>query len=600
MIGDKMRLTRNSKRDIGINRLCDAMRHARTQLKVFRDNRKRLIRMYVGADYSDNATVLRRPLNMISMWVNLVRRAIVNRSPRAMLTTWDESHPREVWTAQAWGNRQFERMGLGFALDRWVTDSLFCLGIMKTGIVKPTDSEVKGWKLFAGEAYADTVDFDDYVLDVFARNFNELGYEGHRYRAPADSVNRLYKLRGSDKVEASPQSFNLDGDERAAMIARGYLAGDVDEYVELTDLWEIYVPAHRAILTFRADGGGTPNGEDDLIEAREYIGPYCGPYIKLSMNPVPGNLMPKSPLMDMVALDDAINKNLRKLIRQCNRVKEITEYTSASSDDMKRINAASDGDSVMVSKPGEINQRVYGNPNAQLFGITMQFKQLFSWLGGNMDAFGGLARQAGTAAQEAQINQNAGATIASMQEQTLNQTREVMNNLFWYFWNDPEGVMRANYKPIESRGDIMFPRTLTPQERQQIPWEDLEVKVDPYSMTGDTPAQRLQFLNGLVNMIMPMLPVIGQQGVQFDARAWLRKVAEYANQPDVRDIFSLGDPLPGQSPMAEEAPGKPPVTNRTYTRKSESEATPQGQESDMISQLMGSGATGAGDYQGGE
>jgi hypothetical protein len=593
-----MKLSRASKRQMKLDRLCSAMRKARTELRVYRENRKRLIRLIAGADYSDNAASLRRPMNMLGMYVNVMSRAIVNQSPKVMLTTWDDRDRRNVWTAQEWSNRQFDRMNLGASLNRWVGDALLLMGIMKVGVVDPMRSEVLGFKNWAGEAYAETISFDDYVLDIFARNMDELSYEGHRYRAPVDTANRHYRLRGENKLSATPDLFNLDGDERASVIGRGFIGGDSDEFGELTDLWEVYLPAHRAVVTFRSEEGGSPSGPDDLIEAREYVGPYCGPYVKLGLIHVPDQLLPKGPVSDLVALDGAMNRIARKLIRQADRCKELTEYTGTAAQDMQRINAASDGDAVQVTRPQEINQRTYSLPNPQLFGLLLQFKQLVSYLGGNMDSIAGLARMAGTASQETQINQSASASLGAMQQQALAKTREVIDNLCWYFWNDPMGVMRATYRPLPSRPELAFPRELGPDVRRQIPWEDLEVKVDPYTMVAESPAARDQFLDGVVNQIAPLLPLFQQLGVQFDPRAWLRKKAEYRNTPDLIDIFQLGDPMPGQMPQGEEQPGKPAVTERTYTRKSESEATPGGQESDAIQQMMGAGATGAGDFEG--
>src|SRR5512139_1119390 len=183
-----MKLSRASKRQMKLDRLCSAMRKARTELRVYRENRKRLIRLIAGADYSDNAAALRRPMNMLGMYVNVMSRAIVNQSPKVMLTTWDDRDRRNVWTAQEWSNRQFDRMNLGASLNRWVGDALLLMGIMKVGIVDPMRSEVLGFRNWAGEAYAETISFDDYVLDIFARNLDELSYEGHRYRAPVDTA----------------------------------------------------------------------------------------------------------------------------------------------------------------------------------------------------------------------------------------------------------------------------------------------------------------------------------------------------------------------------------------------------------------------------
>lgn len=593
---ETMKLSRSAKRQLKLDRLCSAMRKARLVLKPYRENRKRMLRMFAGADWSENAADLRRPLNVIGMYVQIISRALISQTPRAMLSTWDKKYIREVWTAQEWGNKQAEKINLGEHLHRWVLDALFWFGIMKVGITTPIDAERVGWKNFAGEAYAECIDPDDYVCDVFARNFDELSFEGHRYRAGVEAANRLFALRGEDRFDhGTPSQYNQDGDERVGLIGRGYVGGDTDEFGELVDLWEVYVPAHKAILTFRSSDGGTPAGKDDLLLAQEYFGPHCGQYTKLGYITIPGQLLPKGPVMDQIQLDNAINNMARKLIRQAERCKSVGLYAQGKDEDAARINDAYDGQTVR-GDPTAIQEIVLGQPNSQIFGLMLQFKQLHSQLCGNLEVLGGLARQAGTASQENLLSQNASGMLAHMQSMTVKGTQRVFDALHWYWWHDPQGSMRAKYT-LDADSSVEMPRELTAEERRQIDWYDIDHKVDPYSLAADSPQSRIQHIRQLVNQASALMPILGQQGVQFDARYWLRKEGEYANNPDVRDLFKLGEPAPGDSPK-EEGTGKPPITERTYKRTSESEATEGGAERDMIQKMMGAGANGAGDFGG--
>lgn len=595
-----LKISRAVKRQLRLDKLCSAMQRSRLALKVYRENRKRMLRLYAGSDWSENASDFRRPLNLIGMYVNVMSRSLVNQTPRVLLSTWNREHRRDVWTAQEWSNRQFDKIDLGATLHRWVLDALFWLGIIKTGITTPVESERRGFNVWAGEAFADTVDPDDYVCDMHARHFDELSYEGHRFRASVETANRAYRLRGENKLDYTNTTHNAEGDERVELIGRGYLAGDTEEWTDQTDLWEVYLHQHKVILTFRSQGGGAPSGADDLIESREYVGPYCGPYVKLGYLPVPGNLLPKGTVPDLIPLDVSINNMMRKLLRQCAAFKQLSLYTGAAAEDMRRIARASDGEAIQVDRINEIRQWISNQPSPQLFGLVNAFKQLFSMLGGNIEVLAGLSRQAGTAAQENLMNENAGSGVAHLSATTVKQTRKVIDNLEWYFHHDPQGVMKATYK-LASDPNVQVDRELGPRERERIDWEDLEVKVDPYSLTSITPQARIQHMRNLLNTVIPIMPILQQKGVDFDAQYWLRKEGEYANNPDIEELFRLGEPLPGQTPKGDEnTPGKPPVTNRTYTRKSESEATEAGQADDMMQKLMGAGMNGAGDFQGSE
>lgn len=572
-----------------------------------------MIRLDAGADWSDNAADLRRPWNGIGIFRRVVLQALISGNPRAMLSTWKKEDKIAVAAAQDWSNRQFERINLGENLRRWADDALYWMGIMMTGITTPIESERSGWRTFAGEAYAQTVDPDDYLCDIFARNFDELSWEGNRYRASAKVANVLFKLRGEQKlIGETAESFNQDGDERVGMIGKGYVGGEYDEFGEMTDLWQIFLPSHRMVLTFRSEGGHLPSSENDLLFSQEYIGPDRGPYLKLGFNWVPGNLFPRGPIMDLYPLDESINGQLRKVLRQAERFKQNNIYTGAAAKDMERLNEADDGEDVQIDRLAEIKQWVNQPPSPQLFGVTQAMMQIFNKLAGNLDTLGGLARQAGTAAQEQQLNQNAAGFIGGLQRAMTMGTSQVMNNLLWYYWLDPQGVMRSEFK-LRADPNVGVIREVYPggaedefgrprQYRRDLSWDDLEVKVDPYSLNMDTPQSKLGHLRAILQTSMAMMPWLEKQGLLPDGRFWLEKEGEYSNNPDIPDMFHLQEIAPDENGTPRnDVPTKPPVTSRTVTRKSESKATDEGQTKDMMQQLMGAGMNGAGDFQmGGE
>lgn len=605
-----MKLSRASRRELKIPRLCSAMRKSSLVMQSYRENRKKMVRLDAGAEWSDNAADKRRPWNGIGLFRRVVLQALVNATPRALLSTWRRESKRVVTAAADWGNRQFEKIELGEHLRRWVDDALYWMGVMKVGITTPVDAERSGWRTFAGEAFACTVDPDDYICDIFARHFDELSFEGHRYRGSAEAANRLYRLRGDQKLSGQVnEQFNVDGDERVGMIGKGYVGGDHDEFGEMTDLWEMYLPAYKAVLTFRSVNGFPPASEDDLLESREYIGPECGMYHKLGFLWVPGNLFPRGPIMDLFPLDESINQQLRKLLRQAERFKQMNLYSGAASKDMGRIKDAGDGDDVQVDRLNEIKQWASSPPSAQLFGVTQAMMQLFNKLAGNLDTLGGLARMAGTAAQEQQLNANASGFVGSMSRAVTIATSKVMEGLFWYWWHDPSGVMRSQYN-LQSAPDVGVTREVypagtrdqmgnAPEYTRDMSWYDLEVKVDPYSLSMDTPQSKLQQLMQALQTLVPVLPMVGQSGLAPDWRFFFEKFAEYTNNPDIAEMLHLQEPPAGEEEQGRnDTPTKPPVTNRTYTRKSESEATDEGQSKDMMQRLMGAGMNGAGEFGG--
>lgn len=592
-----MKLSRASKRELKLDKLCHSMRSDRDSLEKFRENRLAMIRLDAGADWSENAARLRRPYNGISLYKQVMRRALINQTPRVMLSTWKKEHKPTVRTAQEWANRQFKKVKLGEHLDRAITDALFWMGVMKVGVTTPVDSERKGFTTWAGEVFAESVDPDDFGFDMRARVYEECTHVFHRYSAGVEVANRQFGLRGENKLEGEPaHEYDEDGNERVGMVARGWDGGHADPYRERADMWEVWVPHMNALVTFRSSGGGLPGGEDDFVEAREYVGPYCGPYTIFGFIPVPGQLPPKGPIADQIGLDVTVNSMLRKLIRQAERFKQLDLFSGQADEDMKKIREADDGETVQCSRPNDIKPWMSTPPNPQLFALMLQFKQLHNQVCGNLEVIAGLARQAGTAAQESQLNANAVATVDAMQRVSVSRTSKVMEDMLWYWWHDRTGEMNDYYRLDSDPNEGVF-RTVGPEERSGLKWEDLECQVDPYSMVSDTPANRLQHIRSLVNMAIPIAPFLSQQGTMLDAQFWLKKEGEYANNPDVVELFKLGEPQESGEGEPDQL-GQSPVTSRTYTRKSESEATQDGEERDMIQKMMGAGANGAGDFGG--
>ncbi len=222
---------------------------------------------------------------------------------------------------------------------------------------------------------------------------------------------------------------------------------------------------------------------------------------------------------------------------------------------------------------------------------------VFSWAAGNLDSKGGLSPQAKTLGQDKMLMENASADTSNKQRQMIRFTAGILDALGWYEWNHPYQVHKTPYKPPGLQDFVMQevhpagavgpdgrPRALRRQQR----WEDLDRRVDPYSLVHQTPQQKLQFLDGLVTQLQPLMPLLQQQGVAFDANFWLQKKAEYGDMPDVVNMFTIQEPIqPGGQGGAPEQPGMPNATKREYVRHNRSEVTGPGQSKSTIQALLG-------------
>lgn len=577
--------------DLDIPRLCLAMQHSRLRLRYNRAERLEMVRQYIGKHCFEEASAERVPVNLISMYVNIVGRNLVAKNPRVMLSTFLKEHQPTVNAMESWANGAIEQMRLANTLQRVVIDALFSVGICKVALATPADAASYAWSLRAGQPFAARVDLDDFVYDIHARDFEEVAYIGHRFRVPLSSIrdSQLYDNSRKELSASLDPLFNLEGDERINVLGRG-MYGDMQEFEDMVDLWEVYLPRHKLVITIADDhltGPAVGTGAKPL-RVQRWIGPDTGPYHILGMMTIPGNCMPKAPIMDLMDLHEGANRAYRKLMRTIDRFKELTGYRDP--EDADRIRTTDDGMFVKLSDPKSITPIVQsGQTIQQLMLVADLLKQLFSWQSGNLEMLGGLGIQSPTATQDKMLNENSSRVLTDMQDRTVNFTADVLDALCWYWHHDPYGVMTATHKTVAS--EII--RRVGPERRQQIPYEAMRVKVDPYSLQHSTPQKRMAALNQVVTqVIIPMMPLLQQQGSMFDVNAFLKKIAKYMDMPDLSEIMTISaPPLPetgGSGPGAgANTPRMPTQTQREYTRNNVPMRTERGDSQNLRNALQG-------------
>jgi hypothetical protein len=589
-----------------IARLCDAVRKARLTLRRFRQEHVSIVREYLGAHWSEEGARLPVPLNTIAMYCNIVGRALISKNPRVMLSTFDRSQKATVAAEQLWVNREIEKIDFAGTEQRAVLDGLIGgPGIVKVALATPSDTAVAAWDLPTGNPFADTVDLDDFAFDIHARDFREVGWIGHRYRVPIDTVrdSRLYTAERKNLVPQPDEFFNAEGDERVSVLGREYYSNQ-EEFEDMVDLWEFWIPRQNLILTLADMDLTGPGGK--VLREQEWVGPDTGPYHLLSYMAVPGNAMPKSPVQDLFDLHLAINNMLRKLIRQAQNLKQNIFVAGGADEDGSRVLRANDGDIIKVDNPQNITSP--GSvlaPNQQLFALLMQFKEFFNYAAGNMDMMGGLAHESPTATQDELLAKGAGGQIQDMQETTLKHTTSVCKALLWYWHKHPKLRMQIHEQIPGTT--LHLKREATPKQRAEIDVTDMQIQVDPYSLQAKTPQTVMQELDQMVTQVLiPLMPLLQPQGVAFDANAYLKIKAQLMNNPQIEEIVTLmqapdqsgagapqGPPGQGMSqPGGGSMPKMAPQTTRTYERVSRPGRSQKGNAMDVANKLMGAPAGG--------
>lgn len=594
-------MARSQKLPFDLTALCQAIQQSRLTLRRPREERTYAVRQYVGKHYSEEAARQMVPVNLLGLYVSIMSRSLVAKNPRVMLSTFEREMKPVVSAMESWANEEIENIQLANTLERAVVDALFNIGIVKVGLATPADAALLNWDLRAGQPFAERVDLDDFVYDIHARDFSEAGYLGHRVRLPLQALKSWLKSKKQlqDLAGQEDEFFNHEGDERVSMIGRGYYSNR-EEYEAMVDVWEIYLPRHKLVLTLLDQHLSGPNEQGDAspLHVQRWLGPPHGPYHILGFGIVPGNCMPKAPVMDLIDLHEAVNQCYRKVFRTVGRLKEVTAYRDGADRDGKAALEASDGDAIAVTDPQNLVQIVFSGTTLQtLLLVAPHLRDLFNWLAGNIEAMAGLSPQAKTLGQDELLQAGASKTMQDMQDRCLGLATSVIKSLCWYWHHDPFKVMHSEYQ-IQGLPGMGIKRSVAPKQRRQGRFEDLKVLVDPYSMQHQTPQTRMAQINQVVTqVIIPMMQLLVQSGHSFDVQAYLQKLSKYMSMPDLADIITIQEPPQpdgGSGPAGGSEMGPQPAqTERKYTRENVASRTRQGDDLNLMNAVRGVNPGGA-------
>ncbi len=578
-----------AKLDIG--RLCTAAWRSYKILEPYRVMHRQMVKAYAGARWGGFGSGQRRTLvNLISQYVSIVSRNVIAKAPRVMLSVYDRQAEPIVSAMEEWiNNVEFEEMELVNTLRRIETSALFSFGIAKVGLATPADSARHAWQLEGGQPFVEHVEIEDFCVDMEARDFRNVDFIGHRFRVHREAAVAFYGKKAKDLAATDPSSWNPGGDERINMLGRGIWGWSHEEIEDSVELWEFYLPHHQNIVTLTADdvAGASASRGSPLPEAlfeQPWVGHEKGPFPILGFMSVPGNIIPKGPIMDLFDLNWDVNNHYRKVSEQGQRLKKVTLVQSGAGADAEELRTANDGQMVRSDNPGATKEVVMGGADPGLMNLAIHMKDLFDFSAGNMALLGGLAPQSKTLGQDQMLNQNASGLVQSLQAESIEFVTDVIERLSWYWKYDPYRVMKVKHSVPGST----IVRNVTPQQRAAVDWNGLRVSIDPYSMSHQTPQQRAQALTEIVKtVILPMQQLLQARGIAFDINDYLERIGKYYDLPDLSKMLTMEEP-PATGPQGggqPEQPGMTPETTRNYVRRSLGGNTPQNRQASLQNQL---------------
>ncbi len=563
-------MSEGTVRGVDINQLQTAIEWSICQLETPRAKRVEAIREYVGSHYGDGGKDTRVPTNFLELAVTIYSRQLAARSPRVMVTSDSFELRPQARNMEIALNQIPEEIGLDSTLKRAVVEALFAFGVVKVGICA-SGEVVLGTEY--GEVYADPVPLDDYFCDMSAKSRDTMQFEGNDYWLPVEDVKVMY----GGEVDSDPHSvIGSRGEERAEGVS---VSDGADLYKEKVWLRDVWLPQSRQLITY-----GIKNKK--VFRVIDWDGPESGPYHLLGFSEVPGNLLPLPPVALWRDLHELGNSLFRKLGRQADSKKTIAAFGGGNEESVMRLKNARDGEGISYSgaKPDAIT---VGGIDAPTLAFYLQIRDLFNYLV-DLDSLGGLAASSETLGQDRLLSDASGARLSQMRDDVIRFARGIFNALAWYEWTDPvrERTVRKDIPGTDIGVTIKWSA-----ETRDGDFLDYNFDIDAYSMQDDSPSLKLQKIGmAIEKYVIPLIPIIQQQGGQIDTQKLLSLVGQLSNVPELEDIVRFGDVAEETQPTGNPTPqtaGMPANTTRTYERVGRPGATRHGRDDVMSRLLMG-------------
>ena len=579
------------------DRLFRAVQRSYQALDGYREMNRKLVEEYGGTYYQQESTGTSRT----NRYVNLIQQAV--ETYQMLLTA---NRPRVLIQSRVPGLRPFAKhfenalnllikeIHLEDTMSQWVMDAFFCVGIVKTHMADAgvVEIETDRW-MDPGRPFASNIALDDFVYDMKANKWSEVRYAGDMYHMSyEDAVDIFGEAAMKNHV---PRIRSTDDVDRVDTLSRGD-ASDADDFEDRIDFADIWVPKYGKVFTYVVQSRRQFILHGDPVAVEEWTGGEDGMYQLLGLGDVPENIMPSSPASHLEQLDALANDMWRKCSRQARRQKDVNVYTPGGAGSAQQIQLADDGEWVQVNDTSDVATLKQGGVDAASYAFLNGSMEAFDRMAGNLQTLSGLGSQEETARQAQMVSNAAGNKVDKMTKTVVSKTVRLVQSLGHLLWQDDFTTLAMSI-PIEGTPFVVADEW-RPSDRAGN-FLDYNFDVDVYSMQYQSPQGRLSQLDRVVQtVILPMAPMLQQQGGYVDMIELTSAYSKLMNMPDLKNIVKFGGmPLPedAAAPNAE-VPRKAPTSTRNYVRHNVSAGGrgPMGQSAQMMGQAANAEAIGSG------
>jgi hypothetical protein len=530
-----------------------------------------MVTSYAGPTYGhQDARSESKYINKSAQFVNAYTMLLAGNNPVVAI----ESDYRELIPfAKTWQvnlESHLKRIDFKSQLQDCIKNSLMLMGIMKchyaeSGFVM-MENELEA---DPGMCYASSISVKDFFFDMSVKKRGSARFAGDRYRMAVSKVKRGVEM-GVYKEEAlSIQHTSKTGSlARSAENLSGGILTDEDELEPMFDAADVYDYEEKKIRTYVVGDVDKMVLKGQEIAEYDWDGLEYGPYEMFGYWKVPDNVIPKSPLADVEAMDRFINNLAGKVARQAANQKDVIVYTGGSEGSADGFASARDRQTVKVDDLDGWDIRRQPGVDPSVSQTLANFLGLFDESAGNLRTMLGLGASTDTVGQDQLIAQANTRLGAFMEEQVMESTHRVVRNLSKMMWDD-EFMKITSSILVSAAGarPIYVDSSWDPTDREGEYWQYL-FRVVPGSMRMRSQAEKVQWVTQLLQQVfVPLQPHIMAQGGMFDVASIVAFYADETHTPELHNFITFAGGAAGGMPLPTLG-GKPSVSQRNYTRRS--------------------------------
>ena len=538
-----------SKEATKAKRLKAAVTHHYKQLSTLRDRREEFLRAASGSLYphAEPQDARLDILNLMRQAAEAQTLSLAANRPRVSATAKTQERQAFADHYKAALNAYVKTMRLEEALQECARNAFYSLGVMKVYMADSVavELEVDEW-MDPGQPFAQSISPHHLTYDTDATDWRHCSFIADRYQVRfediIDDVRFPKKIRDRLK-DRGPRKLHGQSDEWGNQLANG---DDPSQFEEKIYLADVFLPKDGTIFTYVCNSQFELEGE--ALKELDWDGSETGPFRFLNLGPVPDKTTPSSPAQNLLLQHNLVNSLYRKLEAQSVRQKILNVGVVGDGDDSKKVRDAKDGEFVELNSPQAITQLRMDGPDQPVFSFALNALEQFNKIAGNLDHKLGLAATADTARQQGMIGQSVGRMEAFYQTRFVAFTREVIQELGRLLFSDATTTVEMT-KEVEGTDFVVDAPWLgaVAEGSRMGEFKDYDLDVEPYSMSYKSPEDRMAEMDMQIQMIMPMLPILAQQGKMLDMQYWLKKRAEYSDLPELERLI-MDIPQPPEQP----------------------------------------------------